>query len=260
MLTIISKLLAIPFYPAGLSLVLLSAGLVGVVLKRRRLSIWCVSAGIGVLLVFSCPLTAYLLVRSLERRYDPPASFPPATAVVLLGGGGVSPSPPRRHPETNVWGDRLLHAARLYRQGCAHYVIVTGGTLPFVYEGGWTDARNYATLLTELWDIDTVSRVLKADRSQTTHEDALEVVRVIGELQMPYDIILVTSAMHMHRSVRLMEKQGLTVYPAPTDYHVDAAFQWKLYNLLPNAMALYECQLALHEYYGLIAYRILGWI
>jgi uncharacterized SAM-binding protein YcdF (DUF218 family) len=260
MLTIISKLLAIPCYPVGMCVTLGVAAIIALALKRRRLGLVLVCTATGVLFLFSQPLVAHLLVRGLESQYESAELPHRAAAIVLLGGSGVAPSPPRRHPETNIWGDRLMHTARLFRQKSAPFIICTGGTLPFLHETSWADADNAATLLGELWGIDTAASVIRVRDSQTTREDALGVVKAIGELGLRYEIILVTSAMHMPRSVLLMQKQGLIVHPSPTDFHTDAEFQWKFFNLLPSGEALYDTRLALHEYYGLIAYKLLGWI
>jgi hypothetical protein len=48
------------------------------------------------------------------------------------------------------------------------------------------------------------------------------------------------------------------VYPAPTDYHADVPFMLNPVYLFPNAAALYNSTTALHEMYGIIAYKLLG--
>jgi len=255
---VLSKLLPAPFYPLGFAL---CTGAAGLVLMRvhKRLGVIVIVVGLMALYLSSTRVMATTLVRSLEARYDPPETHPRASAIVLLGGGCVAPSAPRRYPETNIWGDRVTHAARLYKAGRAPYVIATGGNFPFLYDSPFTEAENAASLLAGVFGIDSTALVL-ADSSRNTREDAIEVVRVIRELGSPYEILLVTSAMHMPRAVRLMRKQGIEVHPAPADYHANRFRQWKLMDFLPRADALMESTLALHEYFGLVAYRLLGWI
>ncbi|MBD3243924.1 MAG: YdcF family protein [Chitinivibrionales bacterium] len=256
---ILSKLLPIPLYPVGMAIILGIATVVLTAMHRYRAALVTASVATTVLFVFSLPATAYLLIRPLERRYPPPGTHPRASAIVLLGGGGTAPSPPRRYPETSIFGDRLIHAARLYKQGHAPHVICTGGLFPLLHDSPFTEAANNAHLLVNELGVDSGAIVL-ADQSRNTREDVLGVVEALRRLDMPYKVILVTSAMHMERAMRLMEKQGIAAHPAPTDFHVDAVFQWKLFDFLPRADALAESALALHEYYGLVAYRILGWI
>ena len=82
-------------------------------------------------------------------------------------------------------------------------------------------------------------------------------------------IILVTSASHMPRSVALFEKQGFEVIPAPTDFTVTQAGWDKLksgglasqvLSLLPSAENLGLTTRMLKEYFGMLVYRLNGWM
>jgi len=106
------------------------------------------------------------------------------------------------------------------------------------------------------------------DGSRNTYENAGETRRLLAERGIT-EIILVTSAMHMPRSVRLFERQGLRVIPAPTDYQVTEA-DWSYFtradpgiqalNLLPDAEALAATSRALKEYIGMVVYALRGWM
>jgi uncharacterized SAM-binding protein YcdF (DUF218 family) len=205
------------------------------------------------------PVSSHFLLGPLERRHYPVERFPRVSAVVLLGGASVPAVAPRMYPETNLFGDRLMHAVRVFRSGCAPYLICTGGKLEFIDNFGGSDADNSARLLRELFGVDS-SRILLGNRSRNTREDALEVVRLLGERGERYHVILVTSAFHMDRSSKVFRKAGIEVLEAPTDYAENSAFQWHVMNFVPSAEALNRVSLALHEYYGILAYRLLGWI
>ena len=82
-------------------------------------------------------------------------------------------------------------------------------------------------------------------------------------------MLLVTSAIHMPRSVALFKHQGIEVIPAPADYTVtqqgwDNMFSPDLpsllINLLPNASSLSLTTNALKEYLGLFVYHLQGWL
>ena len=82
-------------------------------------------------------------------------------------------------------------------------------------------------------------------------------------------IILVTSALHMPRSVGVFEHQGLQVIPAPTDYYVTQAqgdqtqstsLINKFYDLLPSVENLSLTSRVMKEYIGLFVYRLRGWL
>jgi len=207
------------------------------------------------------PYVAHVMMRSLESRYNPLFTYPKSSAIVLLGGCGEPRIAPRIYDETNFFGDRLMQAARLMKQNCAPKLIITGGKIEFVKDFPGSEAEANARLLVEksLFAIDSSSLLIET-RARNTHDNAVFVKKMLDRLGMKPDIILVTSAVHMYRSVRLFKKAGVIVHPAPTDFWEDASFQFNLYNFRPDTDALNRCTVVLHEWYGLIAYTILRWI
>ena len=257
MLIILSKILVVPFYPVGLAVLLLAAGVIalyrGSVKPGRALVL---GAGV-VLYLFSIEPVSYFLVRSLEKQYNPSRSFPPASAVVLLTGGEVAKAPPRLYDEVNGAGDRILYSARLMKQRAAPRLLVTGGNIDFLRSIQGSEAEASFRLLTELFGVDS-SLILLEKRARNTYENGVYTKAMLDSLKIPPVVILVTSAMHMPRSVAIFTKLGFTVYPAPTDYLEDAQGRSKPTDFLPSAEALYTATGALHEYYGIVAYKLLG--
>jgi uncharacterized SAM-binding protein YcdF (DUF218 family) len=257
MMAAASKLLALPCYPLGLALILIAAGIVMVFRKRPALGrALVIFAGVE-LYVFSSDPLSYVLVRSLESAYNPSGSFPAASAIVLLCGGEVPALPPRVFEEVNDAGDRILYAARLIKQKAAPCLIISGGSVPFMRETGGSLARVNRSLLTGPLSIDS-SVILLEQRSRNTGENAAFTKKMLDSLSLPPAVILVTSAMHMRRAAALFKKAGCSVYPAPTDYHADVPFRLNPVYMFPNASALYNSTCALHEIYGIIAYKLLG--
>lgn len=259
MLKLLTKILPIPFYPVGLAAVLLIAGIVFLRFRKLRVATIVLSCSLAVLWLSSMHIVADTLYRSLESRYAPLDSVPEASAVVLLGGSAVAPVAPRKHPELNKNGDRVLHAARLYKKGIASWLITSGGKLPGAGTREFTDAEVTRDILVETFGIDS-AHILVEPTSFNTHDHAETIAGMLRAKELPLEIVVVTSAAHMHRSVRVFEKYGYTVYPAPTDYRTDTRPLLRLRAFLPNAHALAKTTSALHEYYGLIAYKLLGWI
>ena len=59
--------------------------------------------------------------------------------------------------------------------------------------------------------------------------------------------VLVTSASHMPRSVKLFRHEGLRPLPAPAYYRCRGESEY----LLPRVVNIETCHLAVHEYLGL---------
>jgi uncharacterized SAM-binding protein YcdF (DUF218 family) len=92
-------------------------------------------------------------------------------------------------------------------------------------------------------------------------------VRKILDSRGIRQVLLVTSAMHMPRSLLIFKRQKNAAIPAPTDFLVTADDlqqhnppQATLLNFLPDADRLQQTTRALKEYFGLVVYRLRGWL
>ena len=205
------------------------------------------------------------MVRSLEWRYLPMTQMPSADAIVLLGGGTESAEYPRQTVELNSSGDRVLYAAWLYKQGKAPHILLSGGLIDWLDTGN-TPAEDMAVIL-DMMGVPKEALWLEST-SRNTYENAVNSRKFLNEKGINR-IILVTSALHMPRSVDLFKHQGFDVIPAPTDYSVtQAAWQrltnpnlaTQLLNLMPNIDNLSSVTRALKEYLGMLVYRLRGWM
>lgn len=259
MILFLSKLLAVFFYPVGFSCLLALCAIVFLMLRKKKTALSCVALSIAILFFFSTPAVSDVLGKNLESKFTQAASYPLASAIVILGGCTRPALPPRKYVEISEGGNRMLHAARLFKAGYAPFIICTGGKIPFLYDFPGSEAKSMADLLEELIGVDS-SVIIIEDKAQNTHDHGPKIKEICEKRGFKKEIILVTSAMHMYRSVNIFRKYGFTVYPAPTDYRVESKPQWSIFSLLPNAGALNGSTVALHEYYGLFAYKIMGWL
>lgn len=258
-----SKLLPTLVYPLGLAclLVLAAIFLPGRVRLQRALLV----AALLLLWVGGNRWVALGLARSLESRYAAPDSVPQVEALVLLGGGTESPEAPRGMVELNSAGERVMYAAQLYREGKAEHILVSGGYLDWEPRPT-SPAQDMADLLE--WMGVPREAIWLQGRSQNTYEDAFYSAEILREREINR-ILLVTSAWHMPRAVRLFEAQGLEVIAAPTDYNVtERTWQemlrsdWRsmVLNLFPSVGNLGLTTRMLKEYFGLFVYGLRGWL
>jgi uncharacterized SAM-binding protein YcdF (DUF218 family) len=245
--------LTFPFSIAGLAL-LAAAFWPGVPRRPRAL---CALA-LVILWGGGCRIVSERLAGSLESRSAPlAASEAPADAIVVLGGGIMPALPPRRSPELSDAGDRVLEAARLWREGRAPLVIACGGSL----DGTPPESSDLAALLRFLGV--APEAILEDARSRTTRENAVEARRLLDPLGAKR-ILLVTSAMHMPRAAALFRGEGFEVVPAPTDWLVveigPRSRLGELLSMLPNAESLVITTRALREWLGLAVASAFGWL
>jgi len=256
----LSKFLPLFAYPLGLALLLLVLALLFRWPKWRRLAIL---AALVVLFLGSNRWTAITLARSLEWQYLPPDDIPSAQAIVLLGGASQSAQAPRPIVEINDAGDRILYAAYLYQQGKAAHILASGGQIDWLSSGN-SPAEDMSFLL-QLMDV-PASALWLEERSRNTYENALFSRQMLAPRGIDR-IILVTSAMHMPRAVKLFEHQGFDVIPAPVDFNATfpspdqpPSLGTMLLDLIPSVDNLELTSRVMKECFGLIVYRLRGWL
>jgi uncharacterized SAM-binding protein YcdF (DUF218 family) len=240
------KILPFLLLPPGLSVVLVSLGL----LFRRRMLAW---AGVALLWAASMPVVGNSLMGILEGTPSrvPAASVAHADAIVVLGGMTLQiPGAP-----LGEWGeaaDRFEAGIDLYREGKAPLLVFTGGRLPwrenFVPEGELLARRAIQM------DIPRAS-VLVTGIAGNTSDEAGAAAELLGPSKK---IILVTSAFHMHRSILLFRRAGFSVVPCRVDYRVQPAERMTVLSFMPDPEALHQSFIALREIMGIVWYRVLS--
>jgi uncharacterized SAM-binding protein YcdF (DUF218 family) len=251
----LSKVLPLAIYPLGatIGLGLVAVGLA--VAGRGRAAIPVALTGLALLWIASTPKVSNWAMGSLESQYPalPLAESPAADVAILLGGGVASPTPPRISAELNEAGDRVLHAARLFKAGKVRRILVTGGNIPWV-SGGVPEAELMRDYLIEFGV--PIAAIEIAGQSQNTHQNAREISNMWAGGQFR-SALLVTSAAHMPRAMAVFRKAGLPVEPSPTDARAVPPAEATLLDWLPDSGALDQTTQAVREWIGIVAYRLL---
>ena len=263
MFLFLSKALPLFIYPLGLACLLIISAIF--LSRNLRLQRGILVLSLSLLWLCSTRWVAMGLLRSLEWQYLPPEEIPNVEVLVLLGGGTLPAEEPRTLVEVNSAGDRVIYAAWLYKQGKTEKILVSGGLLDWTLSDA-TPADDMAFLL-EMLAVSPEALWLE-NKSRNTYENAYYSAQILRENGIN-KILLVTSASHMPRSVKLFEAQGLQVIPFPTDFNVTEKswqeltqpdFRTQILNLLPNAGYLSKTTLALKEYIGIMVYSLRGWL
>lgn len=250
----LSKFLPHLVYPFNLALLLLLAALLLIIFGRRRSGLFAVFLAFVILLACASPLSL-MLYREHELQYPPVpvSSSPTADAIVLLGGDVGIPVPPRT--ESQLHGNRLLHAFRLFEAGKAPLIIVTGGNV-FPQEGLDAEAAYSKTILVGWGVPDDV--ILTETKSRNTRQNALYSHQILAA-QGVDRILLVTNAFHMPRADAVFRQAGFEVVPSPSSFSVTDYRRPKLLDWLPSLGNLGKAQAVMHEKLGLLVYRLRGW-
>ena len=244
---LVTNLVAAALLPPLLLVILLAAGLI-LHRHRPRLAMSLILLATTALYALSTPWVGGLLQKSLEISPPlSPAQLQTADAIVVLGGG-------RRTNAAEYGGDtlngisleRLRYAAILHR-GSGLPILATGGKPG---SGTQSEGRIMQRILQSEYGIPT--RWVE-DAALTTWDNARLSAPLLKQAGVRR-IVLVTHAWHLRRAAPLFEAQGLSVIPAGIQFsstRIDSPL-----DLLPTPAGLRDSTFALHEWLGILWYKL----
>jgi len=209
---------------------------------------------LGLVFLCSSPIISELY-SSHERTYLPIPihKYPTAEAIVILAGDVGIPVSPRM--ESEVQGNRSIHALRLYRAGKAPLIIISGGNV-FSQDSLKPEAAYTAELLQD-WGIPP-SVIIFEGNSRNTRENALETAKLLNNRGLKR-ILLVTTAFHMPRAIGAFRAVGIDAVPAPSSISAELQ-EPTILHWIPSLDGLGRVQRLMHEKIGIFVYRIRGWV
>lgn len=251
MFHLIAKLFWLVCAPANLIVWLVLSAALLVVLRRQRLAGSVVLTAAALALLFAVLPTGNLLLRPLEDEY-PRRPLPSHIDGIVVLGGGLKSSVLRSRgtlgEDESI--ERLLAAYDLARRHPKARVIFSGG------RGGLTTKLPEAVMAGYVWrDMGLDPRRLTLEsRARDTWENLLY-SRALADPKPGAIWVLATSAYHLPRAMGIARQLGWNMLPWPTDYVTRAhGEQW----WPAAARNLHETDLALHEWIGLLVYRLTG--
>ena len=255
MFFIISKIAGFLTTPTHLAVALVTLGVVLLWTRWRGAGRRVVT--VGAILLFALaflPLSA-LFVAPLENRFPLPRGelSSPAGIIVLGGSSDEHIEDARGQVTLTDAGARLTTGASLARRFPQARLVFTGGSASFV-GSNLTEANSARRLWTELGV--PQDHAIYEDRSRNTYENAI-FTRDLVQPKAQETWLLVTSAMHMPRSMGIFRKAGFAVIAYPTDYRTlgDAR---DFTPSLDASRAMRNLDTAAHEWIGLIGYWLTG--
>jgi len=251
---LLSKILGVVAAPGNFLALLLAAGALWAVLSGRRRGFGLVATAAAALVALTVlPIGEWLLL-PLEDRFAPPATLPERIDGIVVLGGGVDEevSEARGQIQLTAAGERLVIGALLARRFPAARVVLAGGNSR-VFTSGPAESEAMRTYFVE--EGVEARRITIETRSRTTYEN----VRFAQEVALPKPgetWLLVTSASHMPRAVGTFRGLGWLVLPYPVNYQTTGELE--LLSQLSLARELVLVTTALHEWAGLVLYRLAG--
>jgi uncharacterized SAM-binding protein YcdF (DUF218 family) len=249
---VLKKLITPFLMPLGILVVLFVGS--GILLLRRnfrKIGAFQLILGLMTWILSTAPL-ANELAGSLEAQFQIP-DYRQGDVIILLGGGIVDNVPDISgigQPGDNALA-RLVTAVRLQKR-LGVPIIVSGGK---GYENIGAEAPILKRFLLDLGV--SQKMVIIEDRSKDTRENARYSKEICDRHGFIHPVV-VTSAIHLRRSVMNFKNVGLDViaFPAPYAVMPNRPYFWR--DFLPSAANLFIATAALHEYLGIVYEKLLS--
>lgn len=237
--------------PDLLLLAVVSVGLALAATRRwARAGMRTAMAGVLLLLAIAFLPTDAWLLGPLEDRFPPVHDMPANVDGIIALGGAIDAVRTAAHgiPSLNEEAERVTTFVTLARRyPAAKLVFASGSASVFAENPKEADAAKQ--LFADL-GMDT-TKIMFERESRNTYENAIFSKR-LADPKPGETWILVTSAAHMPRAVGVFRGAGWPVLPWPVAYKAGGAYAPGL------ASHLSDVERAMHEWLGLVAYRLLG--
>lgn len=200
------------------------------------------------LLALSSPPVTNRVIGSLERQYPVVSVLPEDTELVLVLGSGhhwTADRPPNSILMAAALS-RVSEGARLWATRPQVNLMTSGAR----FRSEISHARAMGNMALAL-GVDEARLVLSAEARDT--EDEIEAARqwMQEHASSTGRLVVVSSAMHLPRAAKLLSEQSFAYTMAPTDFRTLDAPWYRF-----NSLHLSDVDWALHEYVGMLWYRL----
>lgn len=254
MFFILSKTVALLLRPSVFIVLIGLAGLVLLLTRFRRTGQRLTIASFVLLVIAGVSPLADALTHTLERRFPKWDASRGAPDGIVVLGGAISPRLSRRHGEPIIGEDagRITAIARLARDYPNARIIYSGGDGTLRAKDG--SEAQYLQPLLDSFGV-AKERVMLEPRSRNTAENAA-FSKVVVSPKPGERWLLVTSALHMPRSVGAFRQAGFPVEAYPVAWRTDVKYRYLPSLTIGTNLARLDS--AMNEYVGLLAYWLTG--
>ncbi|NNC85099.1 MAG: YdcF family protein [Bacteroidia bacterium] len=222
--------------------------------KRKRLLIYTAIT----FFLFSNPFIANKVMSVWEmpsQTYD--AVSDDYDVGIILGGTIKFYHGPLQRPLYGRNSDRFLSTVELYKRNKIKKILISGGSGKLMRP----EEREAVLLFETLKQLGVAADdIILENESRSTHENAKYTTEILKRDYPNGKFLLITSAFHMRRSLMCFKKQDLSVAPFPVDQRSGEDIYTPDKTIIPDAENFIKWTTVIHEWIGIIAYKIVGYI
>lgn len=216
---------------------------------------------LGIALLLLCLFTNAPLYQALYRQwfaeYDRPLAADKVYQYGIVLGGYSNWDWERNRVEFGQVADRLLEGIRLYHQGQIKKLVLASDGSIIESENDVEMKGNPEGMLQYLEALGMPRKdVILETKAWNTQENATFTLELVGDVLKTEPSLLITSAVHMRRSLMTFRREGILAEPYITDTPVqigDEKPSW-----VPSLAVLLKWSELLHEWIGYVVYQWRG--
>jgi uncharacterized SAM-binding protein YcdF (DUF218 family) len=216
--------------------------------NKRRIKI----AIISIAVIFSNPFIYHNFVLWYQAKPIALTKHQQFQVGILLGGlSGYDKHQKGFFTESS---DRFIETVQLYHQGIIKKILISGGNGTFNNQPPETKFLSEEMIKNGI----NATDIILESNSRNTYENAVFSKRILDSLQLKGPHVLITSAIHMPRSIRLFQRAGLLIQPYPCNYfefdEEKAFYEW----WIPDISLLENWKYTIKEIVGTFIYQMAG--
>ncbi len=194
---------------------------------------------------------SYLLSYPLENAYKTPVPSVDSSSITIVLSGGITYHDGEEQLSRSTF--KRLYEGFIIAKKTKGKILVSGGKI-FNNESVASSHIMKKVLIQFGFP---KSKIMVQDQSRNTYEDAIYSKKLLSKTRIN-KIYLVTSAMHMRRSLDIFSKvfETTKIIPVPTDFIVDEKIN--VLQFFPNFGVFFTNCFAIHEILGKIWYDFGG--
>ncbi|MFK7756649.1 MAG: YdcF family protein [Flavobacteriales bacterium] len=207
------------------------------------------------LYVFSNQFLFFEVANAFEAKPKQIESLRSNYQAAIILGGMVNVHPDNDQIIFAESSDRFLAMLPLHESGRIEKLIISGGSGSLDQ-----DLKESEVLENYLIEIGiNATDILIDNESRNTYENALYTAELIQQNELSGPFLLSTSAAHMHRADACFVKQDIVCETYPVD-HMVLERKINAYTLfIPQPEVLMKWKQLIHEWLGLIIYKVKGY-
>ena len=234
---VLKKIISAFLLPLPIGLFLLFLGLMFLLFNSYKKAKLFIFLSFLWFTLLSSSIVSNALIKPLEDSHNALLNTPKVEYILVLGSGHNT------NENLSITSQVTPTGINRLAEGIRHYKNLENAKL--VLSGYGAKDENSHALMQEKLAISLgvkAEDIIKQDNPRDTKEEAMAIKKIVG--QNPF--ILVTSASHMKRAVLLFQKEGLNFIASPTNHYVSKDRR------IFSAKNLRKCEMAIHEYLGLL--------